>query len=169
MSNDMRVCIQSLAAYNGGRLVFEWLDFPMGEDELAEAQARVLSRGGGEELMIADSEGFPFKVGEYDSLTKLNEWAEDLDGRRGFDAEAFAAYCENIHVKVEDDPLDVIEDYEEAYVGEFRSRADFAEETMCGVIEIPEHLQYYIDWEKMGRDMVLDGYYETRGYYFRAL
>ncbi|RAN36970.1 antirestriction protein ArdA, partial [Hyphomonas sp. GM-8P] len=44
------------------------------------------------------------------------------------------------------------------YAGEYRSIADFAEELTreCGT-EIPASLQYYIDWDAMGRDMELNG------------
>jgi len=165
---EFRICLQNLAAYNDGRLVFEWLDLPLSEDEIEGARRRVLRAGGGEELMLADSEGFPFPVGEYDSLDKLNDWAEALDNR-GFNHDAFDAYCDNMHVSLGSDPIDTISEFEEAFIGEFRSHGDFAEDTMNGIIEIPEHLQYYIDWEKMGRDMVHEGYFETRGYYFRSL
>lgn len=44
------------------------------------------------------------------------------------------------------------------YAGEFESLADFAEgltrQTAAGV---PDHLEYYIDWQAMGRDMELNG------------
>jgi len=44
------------------------------------------------------------------------------------------------------------------YAGEYPSLADFAEtlHRECGTA-IPEALQYYIDWEAMGRDLKLNG------------
>lgn len=37
------------------------------------------------------------------------------------------------------------------------SLADYAEELTEGTTQIPESLAYYIDYEKMGRDMELGG------------
>lgn len=159
-----RVCLQNLSAYNDGRLVFEWLDLPLPEDEIEQARRRVLRAGGGEELMLADSEGFPFKVGEYDSLDSLNNWAEALENAN--DPEMVAAYLANMDHGVDDDPKSVIEDAEERFIGKFESRADFAEEYVGQSIDVPEALQYYIDWDRMGRDCLMDGYFESNDHYF---
>jgi len=60
--------------------------------------------------------------------------------------------------------LDHFSDTEEArkaavdnYCGCYKSMADYAEELTEETSQIPEHLQYYIDYEKMGRDMELNG------------
>jgi len=42
---------------------------------------------------------------------------------------------------------------ENHYAGEFTSMADFAQEITEQTTAIPEALQYYIDWERMGRDL----------------
>lgn len=42
---------------------------------------------------------------------------------------------------------------EENYAGCHESLADFVEELTDGTTEIPESLAYYIDYEKMGRDI----------------
>ena len=46
---------------------------------------------------------------------------------------------------------------EEQYSGCYKSLADYAEELTEGTAEIPEHLQSYIDYERMGRDMEMSG------------
>jgi len=46
---------------------------------------------------------------------------------------------------------------EENYAGCYDSIADFAKEISTDPNEIPGNLVYYIDYEKMGRDMELDG------------
>jgi antirestriction protein len=165
MSNDCKVCIQSLAAYNNGRLINEWLDFPIHEDDLDAAKARVLSRGGGEELMIADSAGFPFRVGEYDSLTKLNEWAEVIEDRQ-VDEDALRAYCDNMNVGADSDPHETIRAFEAAYIGEYRRPENFAMEHWYGVEQIPEEFHCYIDWDSVARTMLSEGFFENNGYYF---
>ncbi len=46
---------------------------------------------------------------------------------------------------------------EENYSGCYKSLADYAEELTEGTSQIPENLAYYIDYERMGRDMKLSG------------
>ena len=46
---------------------------------------------------------------------------------------------------------------EESYSGCYKSLADYAEELTEETTEIPEHLRFYIDYEKMGRDMEMSG------------
>nr|WP_281182444.1 antirestriction protein ArdA [Alteromonas confluentis] len=46
---------------------------------------------------------------------------------------------------------------EENYCGCYASLADYAEELTEETTQIPEHLAFYIDYEKMGRDMELGG------------
>ena len=46
---------------------------------------------------------------------------------------------------------------EENYCGRYKSLADYAEELTDQTTQIPESLAYYIDYEKMGRDMELGG------------
>lgn len=46
----------------------------------------------------------------------------------------------------------------EDYAGEYRSAADFTEQLHEDTgTEIPESLRYYIDWQALARDMVLNG------------
>lgn len=51
-----------------------------------------------------------------------------------------------------DDAREAIEDH---YAGEYESVADFAREMTEQTTEIPESLQYDIDYESMARDMEL--------------
>ena len=46
---------------------------------------------------------------------------------------------------------------EENYCGYYKSLADFAEELTEETTQIPENLSYYIDYERMERDMELSG------------
>jgi antirestriction protein len=46
---------------------------------------------------------------------------------------------------------------EDCYQGEYKSLADYAQELTEGCTEIPQHLAYYIDYERMGHDMDLSG------------
>lgn len=46
---------------------------------------------------------------------------------------------------------------EENYYGCYKSLADFAEELTEETTQIPENLAYYIDYERMDRDIELSG------------
>lgn len=46
---------------------------------------------------------------------------------------------------------------EESYNGCHNSLADYAQELTEGTSEIPKHLELYIDYVRMGRDMELSG------------
>lgn len=46
---------------------------------------------------------------------------------------------------------------EEQYNGCYSSLADYAQELTEDTSEIPEHLEFYIDYERMDRDMELGG------------
>jgi len=39
----------------------------------------------------------------------------------------------------------------------YKSLADYAEELTEGTVQIPENFVYYIDYERMGRDMEMSG------------
>jgi antirestriction protein len=45
----------------------------------------------------------------------------------------------------------------ENHAGEYRSLANFAEEITEQITTIPKNLMYYIDYERMGRDMEMNG------------
>jgi len=46
---------------------------------------------------------------------------------------------------------------EENYCDCYKSLADYAQELTEETTQIPENLSYYIDYERMGRDMELNG------------
>jgi antirestriction protein len=52
-----------------------------------------------------------------------------------------------------DEAREAIKDH---YAGEYKSLADFAQELTEQSTEIPKALQYYIDWERMSRDLAIN-------------
>ena len=53
-----------------------------------------------------------------------------------------------------DEALNTLEDN---YCVEFESLADYAQEITESCSDVPAHLQYYIDYERMGQDMEMSG------------
>ncbi len=56
-----------------------------------------------------------------------------------------------------DDLDDAKKAIEENYAGCYSSLADYAQELTEDTGDIPKHLEFYIDYERMGRDMDLSG------------
>jgi len=63
-----------------------------------------------------------------------------------------------------------ISDIDEAYQGEYKDDAEFAEQLCTDIGDIPSNLPsyIYIDWERTASDIMMD-YTESNGYYFRNL
>lgn len=144
-----KVCIQCLASYNAGRLIFEWVD-ATDLDEMLEAQEKVKTRAIAaakeagewpvyftepEEFMLADWEGLGNGiVGEYTRLSKVAELAEAIEEH----GDAFLAFLE-----IAEDTEDIgelVDSFQERLVASgCDSEKDYAEQHVaeCGWNEIP--------------------------------
>ena len=156
-----RVYIASLADYNEGRLYGDWIDADQDENELERAIKEMLARSpipGAEEWAIHDYEGFgPLRLDEFESLAAVARIAKGI-GEHG---PAFAAWA--AHVGTDPEALD---EFEDAYMGEWESAVAFAEEMLddMGHIDeimrnVPEHLAPYvqIDYRGFVSDLVRNG------------
>lgn len=172
--------ITNLGKYNEGELVGEWVKFPTTAEELKEVFKRI---GIGqrddfgqpyEEWFITDYDcyvdGLYDKLGEYESLDELNYLASKLDEMSNSEYAQFQAgmemgdHCgslqEIINLTENLDCYEVyphIEDYDD--LGRY-----YIEE--LEVMQVPEHLQNYIDYEAYGRDVAMDenGSFTDQGY-----
>ena len=172
--------ITNLGKYNEGELVGEWVKFPTTAEELKEVFKRI---GIGqkddfgqpyEEWFITDYDcyvdGLYDKLGEYESLDELNYLASKLDEMSESEYAQFQAgmemgdHCgslqEIINLTENLDCYEIypnIEDYDD--LGRY-----YIEE--LEVMQVPEHLQNYIDYEAYGRDVAMDenGSFTDQGY-----
>ena len=172
--------ITNLGKYNEGELVGEWVKFPTTAEEMKEVFKRI---GIGqrddfgqpyEEWFITDYDcyvdGLYSKLGEYENLDELNYLASKLDEMSESEYAQFQAgmemgdHCgslqEIINLTENLDCYEVyphIEDYDD--LGRY-----YIEE--LEVMQIPEHLQNYIDYEAYGRDVAMDenGSFTDQGY-----
>lgn len=77
---NIKVAITNLGKYNEGELVYEWLELPADNEEIAEVMRNIGICDEYEEHFISDYEApLSIEVGEYESLSKLNEMAEQLE------------------------------------------------------------------------------------------
>ena len=172
--------ITNLGKYNEGELVGEWVKFPTTAEEMKEVFKRI---GIGqkddfgqpyEEWFITDYDcyvdGLYDKLGEYENLDELNYLASKLDEMDQGEYAQFQAgmemgdHCgslqEIINLTENLDCYEIypnIEDYDD--LGRY-----YIEE--LDAMQVPEHLQNYIDYEAYGRDVAMDenGSFTDQGY-----
>ena len=158
-----RIYVASLADYNAGRLNGIWIDAAQDADAIqteVSAMLKASPEPNAEEWAIHDYELGGIKIGEWESFEKISTWAAGI-------AEHGAAYA--AWVSNDSDYNAEVSDFEEAYQGEFSSHEVFAMESYDGIYSEKElgPLAMYIDWEAVGRDLVINDYFEINGFYFR--
>lgn len=147
-----RIYVACLAAYNNGCLHGRWIDATTPDEVMDEVRAMLAASPlpDAEEWAIHDYEGFEgAQLSEYASFETACNLAEYIaeHGRLGA----------LVHRHFGDD-LEQAEAAFDDYAGEYRSVAHFAEDlTYETGPAIPKRLEFYIDWDAMGRDMVLGG------------
>ena len=164
-----KIYVACLASYNNGILHGQWIDVNKDVEAVRDEIQDMLGishMGGAEEWAIHDYDGFEgLRLSEYEDINTVVEIA-GLINKYG---EAWAAYAQYMGVEYA-----TKENFEEAYQGEWDSEEAFAEDFASETLEIPEHLQYYIDYEKLSRDLFINEYFSAKGdnykvYVFRHL
>lgn len=151
MSEDIRIYVACLAAYNNGYLHGVWID---ATQELADIQEQVSTMlasspvEDAEEYAIHDYEGFEsVRLSEWDGLASAHKTACFIEEYGELGAELLNIY----ELEEAEKALD------ENYHGCFSSLAEYAEQFTSDTSQVPENLQYYIDYERMGRDWEMSG------------
>ena len=162
----LNIYLTNLGKYNEGELVGEWVELPITEEELDAVKERIGINERYEEMFITDYETDVdgLTVGEYDSIQELNDLAEAIENA---DADAIAALIyEGYHTAEEiTNKLDDVyyigtrDRYGNMNLDEFIGYYLIED---VGVLNIPEELQPYFNYEAYGRDARLNGhFYET--------
>ncbi len=153
-----KIYVACLAAYNNGILHGQWIE---ANQEVEAIQAEIQDMltqspiANAEEWAIHDYEGFyGLQLSEYEDITEVAEMAALIEKH----GEAWARYVD--HVGMDNATGD---GFKEAYHGQWDSEEDFAENLAEETMKIPEHLQYYIDYEKLARDLFIDEYFSAEG------
>ena len=172
--------ITNLGKYNEGELVGEWVKFPTTAEELKEVFKRI---GIGqkddfgqpyEEWFITDYDCYVdslySKLGEYENLDELNYLASKLDEMSESEYAQFQAgmemgdHCGSLQEIINlTENLDCYEVYPDIHDYDDLGRYYIEE---LDVMQVPEHLQNYIDYEAYGRDVALEenGTFTDQGY-----
>ena len=172
--------ITNLGKYNEGELVGEWVKFPTTAEEMKEVFKRI---GIGqrddfgqpyEEWFITDYDcyvdGLYSKLGEYENLDELNYLASKLDEMSDSEYAQFQAgmemgdHCGSLQEIINlTENLDCYEVY--PHIADYDDLGRYYIDEL-EVMQIPEHLQNYIDYEAYGRDVAMDenGSFTDQGY-----
>ena len=149
--NTPRVYIACLASYNNGILHGSWIDCANDPEDIKTDIHQMLKASPiemAEERQIHDYEYFHgFDPSGY-LPEKLSQFALFIE-----EHEILGAELLDIHDDI-DKAKEVLEDY---YLGCYESLSDYAEELTTSCCDIPKHLEYYIDYHSMARDMELNG------------
>ena len=181
--------ITNLGKYNEGELVGEWVRFPTTAEEMKKVFERI---GIGqkddfgnpyEEWFISDYDCYVGnlydKLGEYESLDELNYLASKLDDMDRYEYNQFLAAMEmGDHCRDLQEIINLTENLDcyEVYSGieDYDDLGRYYIEEL-DVLQVPEHLKHYIDYEAYGRDVAIDengsftefGYVRDTGSSFR--
>ncbi len=153
MTGEIRIYIADLAAYNNGKLHGVWINTADNLNDIQEQINNMLAESPedfAEEYVIHDYEGFGgYRIGEYTGIETAHEIASFIDKNPEIAGKLLNYFDDSL-----DDARKAID---ENYCGCYKSLADYAEELTEETSEIPENLAFYIDYERMGRDMELNG------------
>ena len=180
MSNAvLEAYVTNLGRYNEGHLDGEYLKLPATTEEVQALLKRIHVDGVQyEEIFITDYEtdisGLSKHLGENESVDELNHLAALLDDMNIGETEKFeAAMAHGEHTGSVKDLINLTQNldcYE--FYPEIESEEDlgrFYIDEMCS-LEVPEHLENYIDYEAYGRDIYLNenGIFIDSGYIVRS-
>tara|TARA_R110002110_G_scaffold367848_1_gene577620 strand:- start:2111 stop:2632 length:522 start_codon:yes stop_codon:yes gene_type:complete len=149
---EIRIYVACLASYNNGILHGCWIDAEQGVDAIYTEIREMLKASpvpGAEEYAIHDYEGFEgVSISEYQGIESVVEIAEFIADHGELGGKLLEYLGGDI-----DETRSMMD---ERYSGCYSSVADYAEELTEETTTIPDHLRYYIDYEKMARDMEIN-------------
>ena len=151
----MNIYLTNLGKYNEGELTGEWVKLPVSDEELQEVFKRIGINKEYEEYFITDYECDFYEIGEYESISTLNEMAEKIDNLNEEQEQV-------VKVLMSECGYDLDDAIEKAESGDYRiySNCDNMTDVAYAVVEecdylrnVPETVARYFDYEAFGRDL----------------
>lgn len=152
MYEEIQIYVADLAAYNAGHLHGVWINASLQVPDMWGKIKEMLNQSpvdDAEEIAIHDHSGFEgAPISEWESLENIHKMAYFVEEYKGLAAGLIHHFG---------DIDEAIKKVEEGYHGRYESLADYAEQFTEDTTTIPQHLQYYIDYDRMGRDWEMSG------------
>ena len=169
---NFRVYVVNLGKYNAGEPSGEWLNLPMNPPELEETLDRI-TYGGTNDYAIHDYD-IPIRglrIHEYTSLRKLNDIVRRIGVLEQYELDALEVALEHVF-NTPEDALDAIEteSFNIIYLDtDYPTLTDLGHALVddYDLMEVPEHLRNYIDYEQIGHDFTLETSGDFGGHYAR--
>lgn len=158
----IQIFITNVGQYNEGFLVGEWVKLPVDKCDLQHVLDRIGINERYEEYFITDYEALlpNLHIGEYASISDLNDFAERIDSLADCDYNKLAAVLESegsekiseiLELMDELDNFELLEGVDTDYtIGEY-----FADDTFL-LYGVPDYVKRYFDFESYGRDIRLE-------------
>ena len=147
-----RIYVACLASYNNGILHGRWITVTDPATIRTDVQSMLAASPNpyAEEWAIHDYEGFEdCHLSEYASFDTVCDLADYITEYGELGAKLYTAFGSDLS-----EARAAFEDY----AGQCNSAAEFAEQLHEDIgTQIPQSLQYYIDWQSLARDMALNG------------
>lgn len=157
-SSNPQIYVSCLAAYNNGIMFGDWIDANQSADDIHEAIQTLLKKSpirDAEEWAIHDYQNFgDVDLSEYESINTVADIAAFIE-EYGEIGSAVLNHANN-------DLNEAKCLMEEGYQGEYESEEDFAYTFYNDCYDIPFHLENYIDYQAIARDLFLDGYFSIK-------
>lgn len=159
----LQIFLTNLGKYNEGCLMGEWVKLPVPEDKLEAVFRRIgINERYGNGYFITDYESlFPnLYISEYASINELNEFAERVEELADFDYDKLSAVLESESSMSIAEILEIIDQLDEfdllTEVHDDEALGKYYAEICCTFAAVPDHLKYYIDMDRYGRDLRME-------------
>lgn len=146
----MRIYLTNLGKYNEGYLVGKWIELPMDQEDLDEAKKEIGINEQYEEWFITDWDESPIEIDEYDDIDTLNEIAEAFEEMDETEKEVYEFMVRYEGMEWQQ-AIEKIKNQDYLCYQEVKDEWDLGH-AIAENWEIPQNLEFYIAYEKIGRD-----------------
>lgn len=157
----INIFITNLGKYNEGELIGEWVMLPISEEELKKVCERIGINEDYEEYFITDYECDFMKIGEYESISSLNEIAEKISELDEDEYEVAKALISECSYTI-DEAIEKVNNGDYIIYYDCNDITDVVYQVVeeCGYLNnVPDTVARYFDYESFGRDLGIEGTY----------
>lgn len=155
----INIFITNLGKYNEGELIGEWVTLPISEEELKKVCERIGINEDYEEYFITDYECDFMKIGEYESISSLNEIAEKISELYEKEKKVAKALISECNYTI-DEAIEKVNNGDYIIYYDCNDITDVAYQVVeeCGYLnDVPDTVTRYFDYKSFGRDLGIEG------------